>query len=103
MSDRILFDKSADIISELDLDWDRGFLVQSQDTAPIMDNVKQLRDMHGGKSKSGNMRLKAQVPMTLWMQWMDKYGKDFHRDQTLMRRLINDSTYDAFRVDRSSL
>ena len=95
------YNKKGDITQVLAETSDgRGYLVTEQEVDPILEDVKFLKDLHGGKSK--NMRLKASVPMLLWYEWMEKYGPNFHQDQTLMRRLIN-GLEKGFRVDEGTL
>lgn len=101
MVKRRLFDVNNDVYQELVEDNSgQGYLVTKQDAAPIAEHAKSLRDLHGGKSK--NMRLKASIPVMLWYNWMELYGDDFHKDQKLMRRLVN-GLENGFRVDKGSM
>lgn len=87
---------------------DNGNLVieRKADCQPVLDEVKAIKDVTDGKSKSGDLYHVARVPMIFIEQYCNDNGVSVHEfmaNNTHMLRLLNDANYKHFRIWEGNL
>lgn len=104
MAERYDFGNIFDVKETLLFDND-GLIhrIKTQDVEPVLEEVKAKRDFNNGYSKSRNSRHLASIPMTIWFDWLQQYGKSFYQDEVLLRRLLRDAGYAKFRVSEGGI
>lgn len=76
---------------------DKMVVRRSMDRAVFDELMRQNGDSRNcgqeGYTPSKDMQRIASIPIVVWADWVKKYGAGFHRDQKLLRQLINDHDY----------
>jgi hypothetical protein len=89
------------IQTSAEIDAGKLIIARSADVSPIIDDVKQIKSVTDGKSKSGDMYHLGRIPAIVIEQYLNQHGvtyRDFLQDRTHINRILNDPDYAAFRV-----
>lgn len=71
-----------------------------QDAAPVMEQVRRIRDGHGGKHLGGEVWHVGRIPVTVLETWLREAGVDrTDRDAVIevIKRKLLSGEYNAFR------
>lgn len=79
-----------------------GFTIERiADTQPILDEIKAIKDVTDGRSKSGDLVHVGRIPAIIIEKYCNESGVTFHEfciDDTHVTRLLNDSAYKHLRI-----
>lgn len=80
---------------------DRLYVETIQDCEPILDNVKQHREVATGKPTPGLGYFVGRIPSVIVEKYCKEFGITFNQfceDNTHVKRIVNDPDYSRFRV-----
>lgn len=82
-------------------DDDKLVIERKADAQPILDEIKQIKQVTDGKSKSGELYHVARIPAIVVEMYCNTVGitfREFLIDDTHITRLLNDSDYAHLRI-----
>lgn len=93
--------------------WDQYYRIEdngdftrstSHDAEPILEDAKARHNAGFGSTRDGSMKLVAQIPMGLWLQWKDQ-GVDILKpgNEGFLRKKLDDPELTHLRVWKGRL
>ena len=103
MSDRAVIAQTPERRTDIHFDdVDNTFTLNTvQDAEPIIEENKRRMNEYGDKltlGKRGEWHYVAEIPKTVWEQWMKKTNGAIEKDSKLLARYLNDPDYKYFKV-----
>ena len=101
-----LLDRYSGITETLHQDGESDFTIKmTADVQPVIEQIKRIRQVSDGKSKSGELYHVARVPEILVRQWNIQYGCDVTAKENfgLFERLLDSPEFKAFRIYQGKL
>ena len=103
MSDRAVIQQTPERRTDIHFDdVDDTFTLNTvQDAEPIIEENKRRMNEYGDKltlGKRGEWHYVAEIPATVWEQWMHKTNGAIEKDSKLLARYLNDPDYKYFKV-----
>lgn len=72
-----------------------------QDSQPVLDSIKRIKDTTTGKSATGEFYHVARIPFVIVEKYLQEAGVSMHEfqvDDTHITRLMNDADYKHLRI-----
>ena len=94
-------------------EWDQHYRIEddgtfhrrtTMDAEPVLESAKAMHNAGAGSTKDGSMKLVAQIPMALWLQWKDA-GVDILQpgSEGFLRKKLDDPELAHLRVWKGRL